>query len=193
MDSMRSDGYRQNCGVEYHNQTVSFVNFLNYRAVIISAIAESWRNPKMHQELVAHPKDTLYKYFGYRFPFDMYLSVDNNSAKYEPSVVNDWRAKIFCEVCLVLPPKPELDRHEDESEADYERRLYGEQVVALAEYNQHNLSFLRKRVPSPFDILHLLKTPEAREIILEIVHGAGGDSANAVQHKAAHSNLGSVA
>lgn len=139
------------CG--YQSETPGFKTFLDYRAIIICAIAKSWQSKEVWDAVVQDPKSALLKYFGYEFPYQMYLKCNANSAKYAPGTVNDWQAEIFCSVTLVLPPAPQVDRIANETDEAFQQRLYAERAVALAQYNLFNLSFLRKHAASPHNVL----------------------------------------
>lgn len=141
----------------YTPTTSPYQAFLDYRAIIICAIAKAWKDEVFKEELLANPKHALSVHFGYRFPYDMDLTVNANSAEYRPDLVNDWRAIEFASITLMLPPAPK-----DESE----------RALALAEYNLRHLTFLQKRhTPTFDDIVKIVKEWDHRKKIENTLKG----------------------
>lgn len=103
-----------------------YETFLDYRAIIIRAIALAWNDSTYQKKLLNDPKAALKEGFGYEFPYAMNVSVQNHSAEWQPNVVGDWVCKKQNVVTLILPPAPELS----------------ERNIALAEYNASHLTFL---------------------------------------------------
>ncbi len=126
----------------YAAGTSQYRTFLDYRGIIICAVAKAWKDSVFWDELVADPQKALLKHFNYHFPYDLELSVNENSAEYRPDIVTDWKAIQFASITLMLPPAPENE---------------SERAIALAAYNLKHLTFLKKRpAPTISDILRVI-------------------------------------
>ncbi|WP_166875268.1 BMA_0021/BMA_0022 family TOMM bacteriocin [Massilia mucilaginosa] len=110
----------------YRPASSNYDTFLQYRALIIRAIALAWKDPAFKSALYATPKEALKESLRYDFPYDMELAVIPNSASWRPELNAGWICHTQNVVGLTLPPRPEP----------------GEEAVALAEYNARFLTFL---------------------------------------------------
>ncbi len=108
--------------------TPEYSTFLDFRALVLRAIARAWSKPSYWEKLQYAPR-TVFAELGYPFPYDIDLEIDSHSAEYRPDLAGDWLCHKFATLTLVLPPAPE-------NPAD--------RAVALADYNYENLTFLRK-------------------------------------------------
>lgn len=152
---MSSETASRNGAPLFDTGLTSYTTFTNFRAVILSAIATAWIDSDFRTLLKEEPKRALKEKFGYNFPYDLELICNPDSADYEPALVNDWVAKHFSSIEIVLPPAP----------AEEQRG------VALAEYNLKHLTFLtRRHIPTAKEILSLLKTDEGHKIIFDIIN-----------------------
>jgi ribosomally synthesized peptide (two-chain TOMM family) len=136
------------------NDISMYPEFLDYRTVVISAIAKAWAEPDYWHELSTNPKKALWEGFGYKFPFDMHLHCNHNSANYCPELVADWVSVEFSSITLVLPPAPPdgTDR-----------------TMALADYNLNHLTFLKvKSPPSIKLVLAFLEKAFREELIKDL-------------------------
>lgn len=104
----------------------TYDRFIAFRAAVMQAIAQAWRDPKFREKFIEDPKRALKEDIGYKFPFNMDLSVDADNAEWRPLTVTDWRVDIQNRLELVLPPAPQADQ----------------QLEALAAFNAHHLTFL---------------------------------------------------
>ncbi|KKB69664.1 BMA_0021/BMA_0022 family TOMM bacteriocin [Burkholderia pseudomallei] len=102
----------------------TYDQFLEYRAVIVQAIAEAWHDAEFREELIAHPVDALHKRFDYRFPMKMHLKVHENSATWTPLTNGGWTTNEVNGLDLVLPPAPPPEQR----------------AAALAAYNARHIS-----------------------------------------------------
>ncbi|RQR61896.1 hypothetical protein DIE07_07610 [Burkholderia sp. Bp9002] len=84
----------------------TYEQFLEYRAVIIRAIALSWHSTVFLDELEADPVKALREHFDYHFPFRLDLKVQTKSSAWTPSVNGDWTSGHKNKLTLVLPPAP---------------------------------------------------------------------------------------
>ncbi|MBC7860139.1 MAG: hypothetical protein H7Z39_15495 [Burkholderiaceae bacterium] len=112
--------------MQYKPTSSNYDTFIQYRAVIIRAIALAWKDPAFKAELFKEPKSALKETFQYDFPYDMDVNVLDGSARWSPTSTVGWTVTAQNTVRLVLPPKPEA----------------GEEAVALATYNAQHLTFL---------------------------------------------------
>jgi ribosomally synthesized peptide (two-chain TOMM family) len=104
----------------------TYDRFIKYRAVIMQAIALSWRDPAFRKQLHKNPKAALLRHFHYEFPFNMDLEVHFDNAEWAPETVADWHIIQRNLLQMVLPPAPPM----------------AQQVEALAAYNTTHLTFL---------------------------------------------------
>ena len=105
----------------------TYEKFIKYRAVIMQAIALSWRDEAFRNALAKDPKKALLKTFGYEFPFSKIdVQVKLNSAVWDPVTVTDWHVKHRELLRMVLPPAPPQDQR----------------VEALAAFNKTYVTFL---------------------------------------------------
>ncbi|MGH8779291.1 BMA_0021/BMA_0022 family TOMM bacteriocin [Paraburkholderia sp.] len=112
------------------NELASFPTydeFLEYRAVIVQAIAASWHDPAFLEQLIEHPKAALFERFGYRYPLNLALKVHADSAMWSPPTNGGWITKENNSLELVLPPAPE---QQDQF------------AIALAAYNAKHIDIL---------------------------------------------------
>lgn len=84
----------------------TYNQFLEYRAVIVQAIAASWHDPVFLEELIAHPKAALLKRFDYHYPLNLALKVHADSATWSPPTAGGWITKQENTLELMLPPAP---------------------------------------------------------------------------------------
>jgi ribosomally synthesized peptide (two-chain TOMM family) len=105
----------------------SYQQFLEYRAVIVQAIAAAWHDPQFLDHLLAHPKEALHERFGYDYPLDLNLQVHADSATWTLATNGGWLTKQNNTLELVLPPAPS---QEDQF------------AIALAAYNAKHIDFL---------------------------------------------------
>ncbi|AXE96247.1 BMA_0021/BMA_0022 family TOMM bacteriocin [Paraburkholderia sp. SIMBA_050] len=84
----------------------TYEQFIEYRAVIIKAIATAWHDQAFFQELTKHPVETLKNRFGYEYPFKIDLKVHPESATWTPAINGGWTTQQTNRFTLVLPPAP---------------------------------------------------------------------------------------
>lgn len=101
----------------------SYDQFLEFRAVIIEAIALAWRDPAFLAELREAPKRALKERFDYEYPVQVNLKVHNDTSTWMPGLTGGWKTNEFNALELVFPPAPEPDQ----------------MTVALAAYNAKHL------------------------------------------------------
>ena len=102
----------------------TYDEFLEYRAVIVQAIAASWHDSAFLEQLLEDPKAALFERFGYRYPFDLALKVQADTATWSPSTNGGWITRQNNALELVLPPAPQReDQH----------------AIALAAYNAKHI------------------------------------------------------
>ncbi|AOJ11281.1 BMA_0021/BMA_0022 family TOMM bacteriocin [Burkholderia mayonis] len=102
----------------------SYDQFLEYRAVIVQAIAAAWHDPKFRAQLIDDPVEALHEYFDYRFPMKMHLKVHEDSATWAPRTNGGWTTNETNTLELALPPPPPPE----------------ERAAALAAYNAKHIS-----------------------------------------------------
>jgi ribosomally synthesized peptide (two-chain TOMM family) len=102
----------------------TYDQFLEFRAVIIQAIALAWNDKKFLHELREDPKDALEKQFGYKYPGPINFKVQENTSTWMPDLVGGWKTNQLNGLELVLPPAPAQDQ----------------MTVALAAYNAKHLT-----------------------------------------------------
>ncbi|WP_116136273.1 BMA_0021/BMA_0022 family TOMM bacteriocin [Trinickia diaoshuihuensis] len=102
----------------------SYDQFLEFRAVIIEAIALAWRDADFLGELRKDPKQALKDQFGYEYPAQVNLKVNNNTSTWLPDLTGGWKTNQLNALELVLPPAPAPDQ----------------MTVALAAYNAKHLN-----------------------------------------------------
>jgi ribosomally synthesized peptide (two-chain TOMM family) len=107
------------------NSFPTYHQFLEYRAVIIQAIAVAWHDEAFRARLKANPKEALLERFGYRYPFNLGLKVQLDTSKWTLVTNGGWTTLENNVLELVLPPAPE------------KREEY---AVALAAYNAKHIS-----------------------------------------------------
>ncbi len=108
----------------------TYDKFLEYRAVVIEAIAKAWQDEVFYEELKADPVVALKDGLDYDFPFNMNLAINPENAVWDPETTVDWIVNTENSLELILPPKPEE----------------GEEAVALAKYNSSHLTFLTEEM-----------------------------------------------
>lgn len=106
----------------------SYNEFLEYRAVIVQAIAAAWHDPQFLAQLVQHPQAALHTRFDYKFPFNTDLHVQVDSSNWTPASNGGWTTNQVNVLELVLPPAPPP----------------GQASVALAAYNARHIDFLQR-------------------------------------------------
>lgn len=104
-----------------------YERFLQFRAVIIQAIALGWKDQAFHEKLVNDPKSALKDAFDYDCPFDINMVSNPDNAEWKPEFLTDWQVYKLNDLKMVLPPKPK--NKEDKA-------------LALADYNTKHLTFL---------------------------------------------------
>lgn len=109
-----------------HLRSPSYEQFLEYRAVIIKAIARAWHDPDYRRELQEDPVSAL-KTLGYSYPFKIKLKVQTDTSTWTPGVNGGWTTCRQNKLTLVLPPAPA--RKED-------------YAVALASYNANHIDIM---------------------------------------------------
>lgn len=102
----------------------SYDQFLEFRAVIIEAIALAWNDPAFHEQLLESPKQALKQKFDYQYPGHVHLKTQDNTSTWLPGVTGGWRTNLLNALELVLPPAPAQDQ----------------MSVALAAYNAKHLN-----------------------------------------------------
>lgn len=116
--------------------TPSPKDFLNFRAMIIRAIAKCWIDEAYKNKFISDPVAALEEFPHYHYPYTAKVTVDRDSAVYRPDLVNNWQCKIFSSITLKLPPAPKES----------------ERAQALAAYNAMYLMFLRTPEPDSCDM-----------------------------------------
>ena len=111
----------------FDNSFPTYHQFLEYRAVIIQAIAVAWHDDQFRERLQAHPKEALFERFDYRFPFNLAMKAQLGTSEWTPSTNGGWTTLENNALELVLPPAPA------------QREQY---AVALAAYNAKHISVL---------------------------------------------------
>ncbi|SDG17240.1 BMA_0021/BMA_0022 family TOMM bacteriocin [Paraburkholderia phenazinium] len=109
----------------------TYEQFLEYRAVIIKAIATAWHDKAFLKELEAHPVETLKERFGYDYPFKIALKVHSPSAKWTPEINGGWTTQKNNTFTLILPPAPA------------KKEQY---ALALASYNSNHIYLMDHHV-----------------------------------------------
>jgi ribosomally synthesized peptide (two-chain TOMM family) len=110
-----------------HNlRSPSYEQFLEYRAVIIKAIARAWRDPAYRHLLKENPIAAL-KTLGYSYPFKIKLKVQTDTSKWTPGANGGWTTCRQNKLTLVLPPAPA-------KKEDY--------AIALASYNANHIDIM---------------------------------------------------
>jgi ribosomally synthesized peptide (two-chain TOMM family) len=112
---------------EVANSFPTYLQFLEYRAVIIQAIAAAWQDPSFLERLKTHPRETLQERFGYHYPFKLDLKVQPDSSTWTPTRNGGWTTQHYNSLDLVLPPAPQ-----DKTQF----------AAALAAYNAKHISIL---------------------------------------------------
>jgi ribosomally synthesized peptide (two-chain TOMM family) len=112
--------------MQYKSPAPVYDTFLTCRAMIIRAIALSWKDRTYHDAFREDPKRFLKREFGYTFPYDMTLKIQESTSIWRPELVGSWIVEHQNKLKLVLPPKP----------------AEGEEPIALAAYIAGNLTFL---------------------------------------------------
>ena len=102
----------------------SYDQFLEFRAVIIEAIALAWRDPAFLAELRENPKHALKERFNYAYPAQVNLKVQNDTSTWMPGLTGGWKTTRFTALEIVFPPAPEPEQ----------------MTVALAAYNAKHLN-----------------------------------------------------
>lgn len=102
----------------------TYDQFLEFRAVIIQAIALAWNDPTFFDQLVEDPKDALEKHFGYEYPVPVELKVQRDTSTWLPDLVGGWKTNQLNALELILPPAPAQEQ----------------MAVALAAYNAKHLN-----------------------------------------------------
>jgi ribosomally synthesized peptide (two-chain TOMM family) len=101
----------------------TYQQFLEYRAVIVQAIAVAWHDDAFRVKLVDDPQKALADRFGYRYPFSLAL----DTSEWTPATNGGWTTLENNVLELVLPPAP----------ADPEQH-----AIALAAYNAKHISVI---------------------------------------------------
>lgn len=114
-------------------KTGTYDKFLEFRAAIIQAIALEWKDPVFRQQLLDNPVLAMREWLKYEFPFNMDVKVDDNSAKWTPTLNGGWTVYTLNVVDVMLPPKPEAGAGEKQVLVE---------ACALAEYNRTHLTFM---------------------------------------------------
>jgi len=109
----------------------TYEQFLEYRAVIIKAIATAWHDHKFLHHFKEHPISALSQRFDYDYPFKINLTVHTHSAKWTPDINGGWTTQQKNKFTLVLPPAP----------ANKE-----EHAIALAFYNAKHIYIMDHHV-----------------------------------------------
>ncbi|WP_233838074.1 BMA_0021/BMA_0022 family TOMM bacteriocin [Paraburkholderia sp. ZP32-5] len=105
----------------------TYDEFLEYRAVIVQAIAAAWQDPAFLEQLIEHPKAALLERFGYHYPLNLALKVNPDSASWSPPTNGGWITKQNNALELMLPPAP---AQQDQF------------AIALAAYNAKHIDIL---------------------------------------------------
>lgn len=88
-------------------------DFLEFRAVMVQAVARSWSDPDFKEKFEASPKQCLKEYFDYDFPFRIGFKWDetlkDSDYKWYPKGTGAWVGPNN-KLELILPPKPEKDQ-----------------------------------------------------------------------------------
>jgi ribosomally synthesized peptide (two-chain TOMM family) len=112
---------------ELGSRIPTYEQFLEYRAVVIQAIAAAWHDPAFLEYLKDSPKQAMFDRFGYKYPFSLDLKVRTGSAAWTPARTGGWTTQQNDTLQLVLPPAP----------AQQEQR-----AAALAAYNTEHIHIL---------------------------------------------------
>ncbi|CAB3750677.1 ABC transporter ATPase [Burkholderia sp. MSh2] len=108
----------------------TYEEFLEYRAVIIEAIALAWHSPVFLEALETDPIQALSDQFQYDYPFQIDLQVKNDTSRWTPDVNGGWTTLRNNRLTLVLPPAPEdLSQY----------------AQALAAYNANHIDILDRQ------------------------------------------------
>jgi ribosomally synthesized peptide (two-chain TOMM family) len=105
----------------------TYQQFLEYRAVIVQAIAVAWHDEAFREHLKANPKAALLERFNYRYPFNLDLRVQFDSSAWTPQKNGGWTTLENNALEVVLPPAPA------------QREQYS---IALAAYNAKHISVI---------------------------------------------------
>jgi ribosomally synthesized peptide (two-chain TOMM family) len=105
----------------------TYQQFLEYRAVIVQAIAVAWHDDAFRVKLVDDPQKALADRFGYRYPFSLALKAQLDTSEWTPATNGGWTTFENNVLELVLPPAP----------ADPEQH-----AIALAAYNAKHISVI---------------------------------------------------
>lgn len=89
-----------------NNKKPSYDDFLEFRAIILKAIAKCWNDQSAKTFFENDPKGALKEFFNYEYPFNSSITVDKDSAEYRPNLAGNWKANQFSSITLVLPPAP---------------------------------------------------------------------------------------
>ncbi|GAB6042966.1 BMA_0021/BMA_0022 family TOMM bacteriocin [Endothiovibrio diazotrophicus] len=99
--------------------------FLQFRAVIIRAVAVAWKEEAFHEAFKNDPRKALEIRFDYNCPFDIEIKSNPNNAAWDKNLQGDWLVYRRDELRMVLPPKPENPEDELIALTKYNRRHFG--------------------------------------------------------------------
>lgn len=109
----------------FENSFPTYHQFLEYRAVIVQAIAVAWHDDAFREALIADPKKALFERFDYQYPFNLTLKAQLDTSEWTPLTNGGWTTLENNVLELVLPPAPAQPE---------------QQAVALAAYNAKHIS-----------------------------------------------------
>ena len=104
----------------------SYDKFLQFRSVVIQAIAKAWQDEAFHEQLKLSPKVALKEAFDYDFPFNLDLKTNDDNAAWDQTEQGGWLVYEQNDLEMILPPPPAPEQ----------------EAVALAAYNAQHISFL---------------------------------------------------
>jgi ribosomally synthesized peptide (two-chain TOMM family) len=103
----------------------TYEQFLEYRAVIVQAIAVAWHDDAFRDKLVEDPKKALKERFDYHYPFNLALKAQLDTSEWTPASNGGWTTLENNVLELVLPPAPADEK---------------QHAIALAAYNAKHIS-----------------------------------------------------
>ncbi|WP_338848122.1 BMA_0021/BMA_0022 family TOMM bacteriocin [Massilia sp. W12] len=110
--------------------------FMQFRAVILCAVAECWSNPEFEQAMLDNTPKALFDAFGYIYPFSYRLTAQQGASEYTPRETLGWVINKQEKIRLPLPPKPVAAPGVSQPELE---------ARALANYYLHHISLVQTR------------------------------------------------
>ncbi len=112
---------------EIQNRPAVYDRFLQFRAMVIQAIALAWKDKTFAKKFKSNPREAFFEAFGYDCPFDIDIVSEENNAKWGGYYSGEWETVQQEQITMVLPPKPE--------QAD-------EEPIALLNWYANHLTFM---------------------------------------------------